>query len=52
VTLSAGLGQTATETPYRDGYVWGTELTVSGPQQQPNTAFFAYTQHVAIVTGA
>jgi hypothetical protein len=50
VTLSASFDQTATETPYRDGYTWGTKVTVGGHLQGVMTAFFPYTQHVNVVT--
>ena len=48
VTLAAG--QQATEASYRDGYVWGTKLTVYTPALgSVNTAYFAFTPHVSIV---
>lgn len=53
VTLSAGLGQTATETPYSQGFAWGTKLTVdTAALGTTNTAFFPGVAHVALVAGS
>lgn len=56
ITLSDGLQQNATETPYSQGrYTWGTKVTITSgaiPTAAPNVAFFAYASHVDIVHGA
>ena len=46
--------QAATETPYRNGCIWGTKLSVIGTNTSiggPNTAYFPYVTHVDIVAG-
>jgi hypothetical protein len=56
VTLQTGdyMGkpfQSASQTPYREGCgAWGTKLVMTGPLMDAATVYFAYIQHVAVVT--